>query len=248
MFPEPKGRWRTEDGARALATYSKHFGKEKIYEKVLPFLESQDAELYRFALAFFSYGEYPPARPYMEKALKSDRADIRLYAFHALFDFRSDRSEMARLVNSMLDDPDRSVLKEALREAGRYNQIIPPEQICKHLRHEDKDIRHMAAYALDSCRNPTVIGPLLESTMDREATVRGQAAVSLGRIGNPKAYPRLIELLEDDHSEVRESAINGLRWFGNAKALPKIKALAESDPDEDVRKMARRTIRELSRR
>jgi len=248
MIPEPKGKWRTDDGARSLATYSKHFGKERIYEKVLPFLESKDPELFRFAMAFFSYVDYPPVKPYMQKALKSDRADIRLYAFHALFDFRAERNEMARLVNTMLDDTDNSVLKEALREAGRYNQLIPPEQICKHLKHQDKDIRHMAAYALDCCRNTKVIGPLLESTKDKEATVREQAAVSLGRIGNPKAYPRLIELLEDEDSEVRQSAINGLRWFGNAEAIPKIKALAESDPDENVRKMANRTIRELSRR
>ncbi|MBL7223067.1 MAG: HEAT repeat domain-containing protein [Candidatus Brocadiae bacterium] len=248
ILPEPKGKWRTPEGASSLATYSKHFGKDRIYEKVLPFLESKDAELFRFGMAFFSQVEHQPAKPYMKKALQSEQADVRLRAFQALLDLRGDQRKMARLVNSMLDDKSREVLREALREAGRYNELIPPGQICKHLKHEDEEIRHMAAYALDCCRNPQVIEPLLDATRDEKATVREQAAVSLGRIGAPAAYARLVELLKDPDADVRESAINGLRWFGDPKAIPEIEGLKGNDPDESVRKMARRTIRELSQR
>jgi HEAT repeat protein len=248
ILPEPRGKWRTEDGAISLATYSQHFGKDKIYAKVLPFLESEDPELFRFALAFFSQVKYGPAKPYMEKALRDEQANVRLYAFWALLDLRADAGEMSRLVSAMLDDKDEKVLQAALREAGRYNDLIPPKQMCKHLAHEAKEVRLMAAYALECCRNPKVIEPLLGATKDQEATVRARAAVSLGRNGAPAAYARLVELLGDPAAEVRESAINGLRWLGDPRAIPAIKKLEKSEPDRNVKIMAERTVRELSRR
>ena len=103
----------------------------------------------------------------------------------------------------------------------------------------------MAAYALECCRNPAVIDPLLEATKDSVASVRAQAAVSLGRIGDAKSYSRLLTMLTDEAAEVRESAINGLRWLGNAEAIPAITKLRDADPSTDVRQMAKRTVAEL---
>jgi len=250
ILPKPKSRWRTEQAAKTLATYSRILGREKIYEKVLPFLESKDLHLFYFAADFFSEIDYKPVYAYLERAAKSDQADIKAYASRMLGNrkMRDDPREMARAIARRLDDPDRGVIRKALMEASRYNNLIPPEQICKHLTSEDEEIRHLAAYALDCCQNPKVIAPLLKTTEDRVAKVRAQAAVSLGRIAAPSAYPRLIELMKDEDAEVRESAINGLRWLGNSKAIPEIEAILKGEPDKDVQNMAKRTIRELSRR
>ena len=106
----------------------------------------------------------------------------------------------------------------------------------------------MAAYALDCCRNPKVVQPLLDATRDDIEPVRGQAAVSLGRIAAPAAYDRLVEMLKDPDPKVREDVVNGLRWFGDRKAIPEIEKLRKGDPDESVRKMADRTVMELSRK
>ncbi len=248
ILPEPEGKWRTADGAFSLADYSTQSGRERIYEKVLPFLESEDIELRRFAMAFFSRVEYPPTRPHMEKALQSGWADFRLYAFKSLLDARADRGETSRLVNAMLDDKDKEVLGEALAEAGPYNDLIPLNQICKHLKHEDGRVREMAVYALIDCTNPRTLEPLLGATRDEEIAVRAQAALALGTMGRPAAYARLIEMLTDPDAEVRELTIYGLMVFEDSKAIPEIRKLEKSDPDECVRKTTEYAVRDLSRR
>ena len=103
----------------------------------------------------------------------------------------------------------------------------------------------MAAYALDCCRDPAAIEPLLAATKDADARVRAQAAVTLGRIATPKAYDRLLELLHDDNAEVRCEAINGLRWLNDVRAIPHLQKLLKEEKDRDTRNMAERTIREL---
>ena len=105
------------------------------------------------------------------------------------------REEIADCLVRLLHDPSRRVVRAALLEAKGMNQAIPPGEITRLLQDGDPEIRRTAAYALDGCRNPAVIDPLLEATQDAIASVQAQALVSLSSIGAAKAYDRFMERL-----------------------------------------------------
>ncbi|HWC61519.1 MAG TPA: HEAT repeat domain-containing protein, partial [Verrucomicrobiae bacterium] len=149
------------------------------------------------------------------------------------------------LLYDALGDPSASVVLEALKDTSYFNDSIPVQRIISLLTSSNAAVRENAAYALDGCQNPAAVQPLLLATRDETPRVRAQAAVTLGRIGDAKAYGRLVELLHDSEANVRESAVNGLRWMGRRDAIEAIAPLADNDPSDDVRQMARRTMREL---
>ncbi len=237
-FSEPNGAWTIAGWCRK--------DSDRVPPHVMTYFDTDDPKLHEFALAFFSCYKipYPPAQPYVAKFLKSDSPAVRAAAASAVR-FTCDRRTAASLLYEALGDTSEKVLMEALKDVSYFNDSIPVERLLSLLRNENPEVREKAAYALDCCRNPAAVDPLLDATHDDSARVRAQAAVSLGRIGDIKAYERLIELLRDDDADVRQSAVNGLRWLGQRSAIEPISKLADNDPNERVRDMARRTVREL---
>ncbi len=240
-FSEPNGAWTIAGWCRK--------DSERVPKRVLAFLETDDAKLQEFALAFFSCYRipYPAAQPYVAKHLKSSIPEVRAAAASAIR-FTCDQKVASSLLYEALDDPSDKVLLEALKDVSYFNDKIPVQRIVLLLTNQSAEVRERAAYALDCCRNPSAVEPLLVATRDESARVRAQAAASLGRIGNAKGYSRLLELLKDSDANVRESAVNGLRWLGQRDAIEPIGALATNDPSENVRQMAKRTVRELKQK
>lgn len=245
VTPEPKGKWRGSDGASRIADFCVRHKCPAVSKHVLTFFDSKDEALFEFAVAFFEKVHDPAAKPQMLAALKHKAPNIRVMAVPAIrFLCKTPKETVDNLV-PMLHDSSKNVILAALLEAQWVNGAIPPGELTRLLKDPDPEIRRMAAYALDCCRQLEVIDPLLESTKDADASVRAQAAVSLGRIGTPKGYDRLIELLGDDSPKVRESAVNGLRWLKDKRAIPHIQKFLQNEKDRDTQDMAERTIREM---
>jgi HEAT repeat protein len=244
LTPKPSDEHLQPNWGWTIAGWAKK-DTERVPKQVLSYFETDDPRLHEFALAFFSCYkmQYFAAQPHVARLLKSPLPAVRAAAASAIR-FTCDQKQAVDLLCIALDDTSEPVLVEALKEANWFNGSIPVERITRLLGHKSPEVREQAAYALDCCRDPRVVEPLLTATRDPNPKVRAQAAVSLGRIGNTKAYSRLLEMLADETAEVRESAINGLRWLGKAEAIPAIKKL-QDDPNENVRQMARRTVREL---
>jgi len=246
LTPRPPDEYLKPNWAWTIAGWADK-ASERVPKQVLSYFQTDDPALHEFALAFFSCYKipYPAAQPYVERNLDSPSPAVRAAAASAIR-FTCDPRQAAKLIYKALGDTSQPVLLEALRDASYFNDSVPIDRIIRLLGHESPEVRLGATRALDCCRDPAAIGPLLAATHDADPQVRASAAVSLGRIGEPKAYPRLMALLEDDSPQVRQSAINGLRWLGNKDAVPAILRLRDQDPDEHVRAMARRTVRELS--
>ncbi|MGO9111445.1 MAG: HEAT repeat domain-containing protein [Thermoguttaceae bacterium] len=244
VTPEPKGKWRGTDGASRIADWCVRHKSPTVSKHVLTFFESKDEALLAFAVTFFARTDDPTSKPQMVAALKHKSSTIRATVVPAIR-FLCTPKETAGYIVALLHDPSKQVVHAALLEANWVNQEIPAVEITRLLTDADPEVRRMAAYALDCCRDPAAIEPLLAATKDADARVRAQAAVTLGRIATPKAYGRLLELLHDDNAEVRSEAINGLRWLNDVRAIPHLQKLLKEEKDRDTRNMAERTIREL---
>ena len=201
VTPEPKGEWRAVGGASRIANWCVRHKCPAVSKHVLTFFESKDEALFAFAVTFFARTDDPMSKPQMVAALKHRSPAIRATAVPAIR-FLCTSKETAGHLITLLHDPSKQVVIAALLEAG-FVQGIPAAEITRLLTDADPEIRQMAAHALDCCRDPAVVEPLLAATKDADAHVRAQAAVTLGRIANPKAYDRLLELLNDDNAEVR---------------------------------------------
>jgi hypothetical protein len=233
-----------ENGASRIADWCVRHKSPAVSKHVLTFFEPKDEALLAFAVTFFARTDDPESKPQMLAVLKHKTPEIRATVVPAIR-FLCTPKETAGYLVPLLHDPSKQVILAALLEANWVSQEIPPGELTRLLKDPDPEIRRMAAYALECCRNPAVVDPLLEATKDAIASVRAQAAVSLGRIGTPKAYDRLIELLGDGNAEVRHDAINGLRWLEDMRAIPHLQKLLKEEKDRDTRNMAERTIREL---
>ena len=245
LTPRPADEYLQPNWGWTIAGWAKK-DSERVPKQVLSYFETDDPRLHEFALAFFSCYrlEYFAAQPHVARLLKSPLPAVRAAAASAI---RStcDEKQAVELLRIALDDTSDSVLVEALKQANWFHGSIPVERLTRHLGHKNPEVREKATYALDCCRSPQAVEPLLAATHDINAKVRAQAAVSLGRVGDAKAYSRLLEMLSDKDAEVRESAVNGLRWLGKAEAIPAIEKLQDDDPNESVRQMAGRTVSEL---
>ena len=246
IVPEPIGKWRTE--AYSLANAAKRSTrKDEICRHVMTFFQSADRELFEFAVIFFSCLDYDPSKPILLKTLRNDGSPrIRSIIMEGLR-LKVDDSEVISQINYILkeENPPKKLLLEALRTANWYTDQLNQKHLLKYLKHNDSEIREMAAYAFDCSGNPQAIAPLLELTRDSIPKVRSKAAITLGRIGTKKAYNRLVELLEDRDADVRYGAVNGLRWLGDKRAIPHLEKLIKTEKNEMTLNMIKRTLRQL---
>jgi HEAT repeat protein len=244
MAPTPKKPFRSIHGGSQIAGWNLMQNHESVIRRAVTFFDSKDLGLVAFAVGFFARVENPIAKQQMLAAVDHESSKIRAEVLGSLRMY-CEAPEAARLLASKLDDESEKVILEALRAANWLNQHIKAKKITPHLKHPNAHIREMACYALDGCRDPEAVAPLLVATRDEEPRVRSKAAMTLGRIGALNAFDRLIEMLHDPVADVRADAIHGLRWLDTPKAIPAIKRLLETEKDDRVRRMAEQTLRQM---
>ena len=244
MTPAPKESFRSVFGGSRIAEWNLKQNHDSVSRRAATFFDSKDQELVAFAVGFFGRVDNPIAKKQMLAAVDHESAEIRAEVVGSLR-FYCEAPEAARLLATKLDDESEKVVLEALRAANWLNQHIKAKKITPHLKHPNANIREMACYALDGCRDPEAVAPLLEATRDDNPRVRGKAAVTLGGLGAPNAFDRLIEMLHDLAADVRADAIDGLRRLDTPKAIPAIKRLLETEKDDRVRRMAQQTLGQM---
>jgi HEAT repeat protein len=243
MTPAPKAPYRSVDGGRQIAEWNLNQKHESVKRRAATFFESKDQVLVAFAVGYFARVEDPIAKKQMLAALEHESVEVRAEVVGSLR-FYCEYPEAGRLVETKLDDKAEKVVLEALRAAYWLSQHVKTERITPHLKHPSPAVREMACYALQDCRDPAAVGPLLEATRDKEPRVRGKAAATLGRIGTLRGVDRLIEMLQDAAADVRADAIDGLRSLDSPKTIAAFKRLLETEKDERVRQMVEETLQQ----
>lgn len=126
--------------------------------------------------------------------------------------------------------------KDALVRIGP--QAIEP--LIEALRHENPDIRFVAARTLGELRDPRAIEPL--QTMieqDPDDTNRQAARHTLKTL--------LLDHLNDERADVRLHAVRGLAWLGDARTIEALQRAASHDPDDEMQQAAQAAIVQLVR-
>jgi len=81
---------------------------------------------------------------------------------------------------------------------------------------------------------------------NKNVLIRKSSAKNLGLLGDKRAIPFLIEALTDMKVEVRVEICKALGLLGDEKVMKNLKTVARKDESADVRKAARRAIREIN--
>ena len=95
LTPRPIKEFSEPNGAWTIARWCCIRDSDRVPQRVMTFLETDDAKLQEFALAFFSCYKipYPAAQPYVVKYLKSDAPEVRAAAASAIrFTLRPENS------------------------------------------------------------------------------------------------------------------------------------------------------------
>ncbi|MDJ0718377.1 MAG: HEAT repeat domain-containing protein [Prochloraceae cyanobacterium] len=117
--------------------------------------------------------------------------------------------------------------------------------LIKTLEDPDKNVRMIAAKALEKIGSKAAINPLIKTLEDPDKDVRMSVAKALGQIRSKAAINPLIETLEDPDKDVRMSVAEALGQIRSKDAInPLIKVL--KDTDKDVRKSAAEALKKVA--
>jgi len=167
------------------------------------------------------------------------------------------------LIDSLLQDPEKDVRKEAARSLGRLNAQQARSALSHAARYDSsKRVRKAAEQALRSLRpeprrpyarwdyrdrRHEALERLLGDLRFGRDSEREDAAEKLGKLGDGRAVPALVDALRNDPEEdVREEAAEALGRIGDRSALPALRWAARHDREDDVRDEARKAIKRIT--
>ncbi len=152
-------------------------------------------------------------RPLAE--LLTDRRAASTARWHALWALDAvDGGALNRAsILALLDDPDASVRRQALRQLGERRAKEAGAAIADLLRDADPSIRFQAATALGRIGDPAAIPALLGALQEPQLFPRFAIFTALGRIGraDPAAWPSIVAALDRTEPAVREAVGFALR-------------------------------------
>ena len=127
-----------------------------------------------------------------------------------------------------------------------------PEAFIKATQSENAEIRIAALGALaeqiQTSRDETNAGILLNALKDQSAEVRAEAATMAGKSLEAEEYQCLTELLDDNNSQVRKNAALALMKMDGVKAIESLINAAEKEEDEQVKAVFKVAMTQLARR
>ena len=127
-----------------------------------------------------------------------------------------------------------------------------PEAFIKATQSENAEIRIAALGALSeqiqTSRNETNVGILLNALKDQSAEVRAEAATMAGKSLEAEEYQFLTELLHDIDSQVRKNAALALMKMDGVQAIESLNNAVEKEKDEQVKAVFKVATAQLARR
>lgn len=127
-----------------------------------------------------------------------------------------------------------------------------PEAFIKATQSDNTEIRIAALGALaeqiQTSRNGTNVGILLNALKDQSAEVRAEAATMAGKSLEAEEYQCLTELLRDTDSQVRKNAALALMKMDGVQAIESLNNAIEKEKDEQVKAVFKVATAQLARR
>ena len=127
-----------------------------------------------------------------------------------------------------------------------------PEAFIKATQSDNAEIRIAALGALaeqiQTSRNETNVGILLNALKDQSAEVRAEAATMAGKSLEAEEYQCLTELLHDTDSQVRKNAALALMKMDGVQAIESLNNAVKKEEDEQVKAVFKVASTQLARR
>lgn len=248
--PQPAGRFLDTDEVRILGTSTKKCKEPAklgpLYRHVLALFRSDQEELRKFAVLFFSFTEpVPEAREFLIKARRDPSPAVRAASAHTLDnlydanlhdDDPSNDTQAREQAVEMLGDPIPEVVIAVLEtslHSGEHRQL-PFHAVKPFLTSKHKGIRVAAIDAIYLINTAESERLLLAFTHDQDSDIRAAAAQSLSQARSAAVGVRMVQLLQDADTTVRIRALQGLDGGQHTSAISPIKALLADEKDPDV--------------
>ncbi len=146
-----------------------------------------------------------------------------------------------------LEKPDVGTKVASLKALGirKYQRALIP--VLEHLEHPDPRVRAAAAWALGEMGDDQAIVPLVNLINDRVDCVQERALLSLGTFGSTKTFYAVTDGRNDGSPVVRKATLWTLYRIGCMPAFHLVSNHLD-DPDEGVRMLSERLIRNFDSR
>jgi HEAT repeat protein len=116
------------------------------------------------------------------------------------------------------------------------------------LQHSDARVRANAIQGIANRADPRSLVYLRQGGEDPDHRVRSQAAIGLCRIGDPAGRQILFRMIQHPSAVERRSAAWAMGNCGTFESITLLEMAVRNDPDERVRELAARGIREIQER
>jgi HEAT repeat protein len=113
-----------------------------------------------------------------------------------------------------MDEPEESPLEDGEETPATTTGDERLAHFTRLLLDDDEMTRWKAAEALGRTRDPSAVGPLIDTLWDDDARVRLKAAWALGMIGDPDALrplQRLYRMENEDAQEIIQEALESIK-------------------------------------
>ena len=164
------------------------------------------------------------AVPHLIRALKDEKARVRLAAIDALSMLKDKRA--TEVLIPFLHDKRAALALAAIDALGQIGDSTAVEALVAVVQAEAPVLRLAAIDALGQIGDSTVVAVLCSQTQSDRSQVRWVSAVALGRIGSSQAIGPLANLLGDE--EMRQTVLFALAQIDkNWRARPEVEMAVE---------------------
>jgi HEAT repeat protein len=175
----------------------------------------------------------PEALPFLEKAFKKERYDIKVELIKCMGEMTG--LNVGPILIQALDGNHHEIRKAAAVALSKIKDSTAVPALCRVLADEHAEVRKEAMWALFKLKDKEAVLPLTQKLYDDDKYVRVRAATILGEFGDERAVGPLIDALKDE-PEVCIEAMRSLSKIGDKKAWESIETL-ENHPDARVRQV-----------
>ena len=203
----------------------------------------EEAALYDIALGNTRAAISSPTMP-MESPAEEPSQDT---AFHRrmraeTLKERDDPARIASLITAARSD-DLLARISAIHDLGEVNNAAMTEELPRHLRDPEKEVRLAAAQAL-AARTDTQPAHLLGLLEDSSYEVRLVAVRFFARVPSQQIAQVLLPMLSDPVPEVREAAATTIGFIGDTAAIEDL-VMALTDDDARVSRAAHQSLNQI---
>jgi HEAT repeat protein len=214
-------------------------GGARVVAFLAPFVESNDNDLARAAIAGLGLIGHPDALPPLLAALRSPDPARRVDALRAVGE-RGGPGAVDALRWVAGADAEPQVVQSAIRALSR---LATPEAVETLITLTSDPIRREACVTALSQLGKEQIQLIGQGLRHAQPAVRRAVVEVLGRMKQQEASGLLSTALQDNDASVRLAAVNALAHLGSRSAERQLVTMARTDPEPAVRRAAKKALR-----